>query len=134
MSCFVAGSCGILSAMKPDELVHGEMGECDTPDWRSLEALLDSDDLCAHFMWMFDVVLDDETVLNAYKHRWTRRYFHLAEDGRSFCYAGNGLYREVDPRTAIKAVFDAWECCKPTPQERRALRAALRKAATRTRP
>ena len=101
----------------------------DTPDWRSLEALLGSDELCAHFMWMHDVVLDDGTVLHAYKHRWTRCYFHLADDGYAFYYVTGDLYREVAPRMAIKAVFREWECCKPTPEERNALRAALRRAA-----
>jgi hypothetical protein len=108
------------------------MCQYDTPDWTSLEALLGSDDLCAHFMWMFDVVLDDGTVLHAYKHRWTRCYFHLADDGRAFYYVTDQLYHEVDPHTAIKAVFARWDCCKPTREERRALRAALRRASTRS--
>jgi hypothetical protein len=118
--------------------MHGQMCRHDKPDWRPLEALLGSDDLCAHFMWMHGVVLDDGTMLNAYKHRWTRCYFHLAEDGRAFYYVTDDLYGvtddlygEIDPHTAIKAVFAQWECCKPTPEERRALRAALRAAATR---
>ena len=106
------------------------MCQYDIPNCRSLEALLGSDDWCAHFMWMFDVVLDDGTVLHAYKHRWTRCYFHLADDGRAFYHVTDHLYREVDPHTAIKAVFAAWECCNPTPEERRALRAALRRGAT----
>ena len=120
-------------------LMKGRMGRYDCPDWRALEALLGADELCAHFMWMFNVLLEDGTVLNAYKHRWTRCYFHLANDGRAFYYATGELYgddldaedvyAEVDPHTAIKAVFADWECCKPTPQERRALRAALRRAA-----
>ena len=108
------------------------MCQYDTPDWTSLEALLGSDDLCAHFMWMFDVVLDDGTVLHADKHRWTRCYFHLADDGRAFYYVTDQLYHEVDPHTAIKDVFARWDCCKPTPEERRALRAALRRASTRS--
>jgi hypothetical protein len=120
--------------------MKGRMGRYDAPDWRALEALLGADELCAHFMWMFNVLLEDGTVLNAYKHRWTRCYFHLANDGRAFYYATGELdagdaevYAEVDPHTAIKAVFADWECCKPTPEERRALRAALRRAAARTR-
>ncbi|HLN05285.1 MAG TPA: hypothetical protein VK217_03320 [Acidimicrobiales bacterium] len=117
--------------MRSRQYVHGDMGQYNTPDWRSLEALLGSDDLCAHFMWMHDVVLDDGTVLNAYKHRWTRCYFHLAEDGRAFYYVTDDVYHEVDPHTAIRAVFAAWECCKPTPEERSALGSALRAAATR---
>jgi hypothetical protein len=133
------------------------MGRYDAPDWRALEGLLGADELCAHFMWMFNVLLEDGTMLNAYKHRWTRCYFHLANDGRAFYYATGerdagdldagdldagdldagdldaDVYAEVDPHTAIKAVFADWECCKPRPEERRALRAALRRAAARTR-
>jgi hypothetical protein len=108
--------------------MQGRMRHHDTPNWRPLEKLLGSDDLCAHFMWMHDVALDDGTVLNAYKHRWTRCYFHLTDDGSTFYYVTDDLYLEVDPYTAIKAVFDQWECCKPTPEERKALRAALRRA------
>ena len=101
----------------------------DAPDWKALEALLGADELCAHFMWMHDVVLEDGTVLHAYKHRWTRCYFHLADDARAFYYVTGHLYREFDSHTAIKAVFALWECCNPTPEERRLLRAALRRAA-----
>lgn len=110
------------------------MRQYSTPDWKSLEALLGSDELCAHFMWMHDVVLDDGAVLNAYKHRWTRCYVHLTDDGRTFYYVTGHQYHEVDPYRAIKAVFAEWECCKPTPEERRALRGALRRAAGRAEP
>ncbi len=112
-------------------LLRGSVCHPDTPDWRSLETLLGSDELCAHFMWMHDVVLDDGTVLHAYKHRWTRCYFHLADDGRACYYVTRHLYHEVAPRTAIKAVFAEWESCKPTPEERNALGAAVRRAAKR---
>lgn len=117
--------------MRSDPLIQGRMLNHDEPDWRPLEELLGADELCAHFMWMFAVLLEDGTTLHAYKHRWTRCYFHLADDGRAFYYVTGDLYRQLDPRTAIKAVFAEWECCKPTPEERRALRAALRRAAAR---
>lgn len=112
------------------------MRQYDSPDWTSLERLLGSDELCAHFMWMHDVVLDDGTVLNAYKHRWTRCYFHLAEDARTYCYVTDDLYREVDPCAAIKAVFAPWEslAVKPKPEERRAVQAALGRARAQTKP
>jgi hypothetical protein len=109
--------------------MQGRMRHHDTPRWTPLEELLGADDLCAHFMWMHEVVLEDGTALNAYKHRWTRCYFHLTDDSRTFYYLTDGLYREVDPYTAIKAVFAQWERCEPTPEERKALRAALRRAA-----
>lgn len=116
--------------MGPRTGIAGRMRQYDRPDWKPLEELLGSDDLCAHFMWMHDVVLDDGTVLNAYKHRWTRGYIHLAANGRTFYYVTNDLYREVDPYTLIKAVFAEWEGCKPTRVERQALRVALSRAAT----
>ena len=120
--------------MRSSLFVTGRMRHHDTPDWKSLEELVGSDELCAHFMWMHDVLLEDGTVLHAYKHRWTRCYFHLADDGRAFHYVADHLYHEVDPYTAIKAVFAEWECCEPTPEERRALRSALARAAGRDEP
>lgn len=122
----------MLPAMRSSHFVGGWMRQYDNPEWTSLEQLLGSDDLCAQFMWMHDVLLDDGTVLNAYKHRWTRCYFHLTENARTFYYVKGHLYSEVDPYTAIKAVFAQWEGSQPTPEERRALRAALRRAAART--
>ena len=92
----------MLWAMTTGPFLRGSMCHPDTPDWRSLEALLGSDELCAHFMWMHDVVLEDGTVLHAYKHRWTRCYFHLADDGRAFYYVTRHLYRELVPRTASR--------------------------------
>jgi hypothetical protein len=131
----------MLAAMSSPALLKGRMRGTRVPDWRSLETLLGSDELCAHFMWMFDVELEDGTVLDAYKHRWTRCYFHLAKDGRAFyyvtddlCAETDGLYAETDPYRAIKAVFADWESCKPTPEQRRALRAALRRAAALAEP
>lgn len=114
--------------------VPGKMRQYDTPDWTSLEQLLGSDELCGHFMWMYDVLMDDGTVLNVYKHRWTRCYLHLADDGRTFHYGIDDLYHEADPYTAIKGVFAKWACCNPTPEERRALRVALRKVRARPGP
>ena len=103
------------------------MREYDKPDWDPLEAVLCSDELCAHFMWMTDIELEDGTIVNEYKHRWTRQCLHLAHGGRAFGYAGEGQYREVDLTLAIGAVFVDWECCDPTPEERMALQSALRK-------
>jgi hypothetical protein len=115
--------------MRSTDEIFGEMGDGSSePEWGPLESLLGSDALCAHFMWMFDVELEDGTILHAYKHRWTRCYFHLSLDGRAFLFTGEHHYREVDPYRAIKAVFAQWECCKPTDEERAALRAASRKA------
>ena len=120
----------MLPGVRSRRFVSGRMGQCKVPNWTALEQLLGSDELCAHFMWMFDVVLGDGSLLNAYKHRWTRRYLHLAEDADTFQYVGDDLYRLVEPSAAIEGVFTGWECVKPTPEEQRALRAALRRAAS----
>jgi hypothetical protein len=52
-----------------------------TPEW---QPLLDAvgEEIAANFMWMFEVRLSDGTPLHAYKHIDTRRYLHLASDGR----------------------------------------------------
>jgi hypothetical protein len=114
--------------------VRGARHRDDTPNWAPLEDLL-GDELCAHFMWMGAVELEDGTRLDMYKHRWTRCYFHLSRDGRTFYYIWpdddmdeEERYREWEPYAAIEAVFEHWECCTPTENERAALRAALRKA------
>jgi hypothetical protein len=112
---------------------RGVERRCDRPAWRPLEQLLGSDALCAHFMWMYDIELDDGSVVNAYKHRWTRRYIHLADDGRTFFYAYDHGY-ETDcywptaPYLALAAAFEQWESCDPAAEEETALRSALRKA------
>jgi hypothetical protein len=109
VSCSVGPLWRMLSVVRTGFYVRGEMRQCVSPDWSALEELLGADVLCAQFMWMHDVLLDDGTVLNAYKHRLTRCYFHLADDGRAFVYITDGLYREVDRHAAIKAVFAGWE-------------------------
>jgi hypothetical protein len=122
----------MLLGMAAGHSIRGEIRQCDNPEWGPLEALLGSDDLCSHFMWMGDVELEDGTILNAYKHSWTRRYLHLADDGRTFDYLsdvvdGDG-YRRMEPYLAMGEVFARWGCCEPTPEERAALRAALHRA------
>lgn len=109
-------------------LIHGTARQYDRPYWAPLELLLGSDELCAQFMWMFDVELDDGTVLNAYKHRYTRCYFHLDDAACTFYYARDSLYGTIRPDVAIQAVFEDWECIKPTASEREALRVAIARA------
>jgi hypothetical protein len=102
--------------MNSNRVIAGTVRQGDVPNWTSLEALLGLE-LCGHFMWMFDVELEDGTLVDAYKHRWTRCYFHLASDGRAFHNTANGRYCEVDPCRAIVAVFKDWACCEPTESE-----------------
>lgn len=95
--------------------------EVSRPNWRPLEIFLGADELCVHFMWMEEIVLEDETSLHVYKHRWTRRHLPLAEDARTFYWADDGWYRRVDAYVVISEVFDGWENIKPTDSERLAL-------------
>jgi hypothetical protein len=64
----------------------------DEPNWEPLLRLARV--YVEEFMWMFAVELEDGTELQAYKNYWTRRYLHLAEDGRAFFY----MWKEIsDP-------------------------------------
>jgi len=116
--------------------IRGRMARGATPDWTSLEKLL-GDELCSHFMWMCEVDLEDGTRIDAYKHRWTRRYLHLSKDGRTYAYIwrdddyDDACYREVEPEAAILAAFAGWESCRPTESERAALQEAVRSARAR---
>jgi hypothetical protein len=71
------------------------MLSADEPEWEPL--LNFAPDHVIDFMWMFTVVLTDGTRLQAYKHYWTRDYLHLDNEGRTFLYAGNERYEEVNP-------------------------------------
>jgi len=113
--------------MEFPRFIQGETRQYKEPDWGPLENVLSSDELCAHFMWMGDIELEDGTIVNEYKHRWTRQYLHLADDGRAFIYVGDERYQEADLTLAIGAVFLGWEGCEPTLEERVALQSALRK-------
>ena len=64
------------------------------------------------FMWMFAVELEDGKRLDAYKHRWSRRYLHLTDKGRAFVYEHSGedfdqpgLYREANPVWLLQLVL-----------------------------
>lgn len=46
-------------------------------------------------MWMFEVVLADGLIVQAYKHVETRGYLHLGSDGRAFVYEEPNRYRQV---------------------------------------
>jgi hypothetical protein len=102
----------------------------DTPTWTMLEELVGME-LAGWFMWMFEVELDDGTHLHAYKHRITRSYFHLAEDGRAFIFVGKHSYREIDRVTAIDFAFEGWETMRATKADLDAVDAAMCRAEQR---
>lgn len=89
----------------------------DSPTWEPLLEL--APDHIEDFMWMFDVELDGGLRLHAYKHRWTRRYIHLADDGRTFAFLADwenlddeGVYREVCPECQLRLVLAGAERMK----------------------
>ena len=68
----------------------------------------------------------------AYKHKWTRCYFHLADDGgRSTTFPKTSIARST-PYPAITAAFANWQHGDPTEEERAALDEASRRALSGT--
>jgi hypothetical protein len=107
--------------------ISGSTARQDLPYWRPLIDLVGLE-LADWFMWMFAIDLADGARVHAYKHVATRRYLHLAHDGRAFVYVGHKHYREIAPRQAIDAVFARWDRLFPTPDDPAAFRAALARA------
>ena len=66
--------------------ISGTPSQHDRPAWEPLVDLL-GPDLAGWFMWMCEIKLGDGCGLHAYKHVATRRYLHLASDGRAFLYS-----------------------------------------------
>jgi hypothetical protein len=60
------------------------------------------------FMWMFRIDLEDGSVVEAYKHSWTRQYLHLDHDGRAYVLRGDGRYEETDPAGPLRR-----SACRP---------------------
>jgi hypothetical protein len=73
------------------------------PEWEPL--LNFAPDHVGDFMWMYAVELTDRTRLQAYKHYWTRDYLHLDSEGRTFIYAGNDRYEEVNPPWLLRRIL-----------------------------
>jgi hypothetical protein len=100
--------------MLGDDTIRGIALRSDAPEWRPLVDLIGTE-LAEWFMWMFDLALAEGARVRAYKHVATRRYVHLAEDGRAFVYEGDERYREILPRRAIHMAFAGWESLSPEP-------------------
>jgi hypothetical protein len=73
------------------------------PEWEPL--LNFAPDHLVDFMSMYAVELTDGTRLQAYKHYWTRDYLHLDTEGRTFIYAGNERYQEVNPPWLFRRIL-----------------------------
>jgi hypothetical protein len=113
--------------MSDNTSVMGELGQCDHPNWEPLLARV-GEPLVAEFMWMSEIELADGVAVHAYKHIATRRYLHLAEDGRTLTFTRSGRYRPIDPYDALVTVFDDWERLAGDRPDVEELRAALRQA------
>ena len=115
----------------PRHTVHGRRSKVDMPSWEPLIDLVGLR-LVGEFMWMLEIVLEDDSTLHAYKHIETRRYLHLHEDGgRAFACVDAERYREIDPRIALRAVFADWHLTLPEGEDREALCRAVANAYAR---
>lgn len=102
--------------MANDDSIAGDLVQYDVPDWQPLYGLIGVE-LADWFMWMHEIELADGARVHAYKHISTRRYFHLAHDGRAFAYTRGGRYHEIDRGWAIHLVFDGWEELASWPED-----------------
>ena len=112
--------------MRPSHRIAGTLLQYAEPEWKPLEALVGLE-LAAWFMWMCSVQLADGAVVQAYKHAATRRYLHLAVDGRAFVYTPERDYREVARRQAIVLAFEGSESVTFDAGSFADIRAALRR-------
>ena len=94
--------------MRSTPHITGTLLQYDDPDWGPLESLVGVE-LASWFMWMNSVLLEDDAIMHAYKHVATRRYIHMAVDGRTFAYMSSGCYCELPRHRAIALAFVGWE-------------------------
>ena len=94
------------------------------PSWEPLIGLV-GEDLVPGFMWMFAFELDDGAEVHAYKSIATRRYVHLAADGRAFRSHGDRHYEQISASAAVAQAFEGWEDMVPQPKHPEAVRALL---------
>jgi len=113
-----------LLGMYRDRTVRGVVVQFDQPYWRPLEIALGAD-MAGWFMWMHEIRLEDGTRVDAYKHRATRHYLHLAGDGQALAYGADDTYRAVGLAPAIVRAFVGWECSSPPAHHVRALQSAV---------
>ncbi|MDQ8045185.1 MAG: hypothetical protein AAGC46_13965 [Solirubrobacteraceae bacterium] len=101
--------------MPKPQRFQGEYVNHDRPEWRPILAMV-GPELTGWFMWMGELELSDGVRAHAYKHQSTRRYLHIATDGRTFFYDWDGKtisddpcdYVETPRINALSAVFRGW--------------------------
>lgn len=107
--------------------IVGHMTQFSMPNWAPLGQVMD-EELMGAFMWMFEVAMGDGTRLHAYKHRMTRRYVHLDEQGRAFTYCGEDRYRRLPLADALELALEGWQVLHSSPEEVKAAWAAIQRA------
>jgi hypothetical protein len=87
--------------------VSGEMASCDPPVWEPLVEAV-GELLTAGFMLMYEVHLDNGPTVYAYKHRCTRRYLHLSENGAAYAFTRCERYAPTRLDYAIEEALSYW--------------------------
>ncbi|MRR55448.1 MAG: hypothetical protein EG822_13220 [Deltaproteobacteria bacterium] len=75
-------------------------------NWEPLEIFLASSSSLGDFMFMHCSAVGGETIYS-YKHRNTRRYLNLDNQGNCYTHGGVGeyKYRQITPQEALAHVF-----------------------------
>ena len=76
-----------------------------SPNWAPLHLVVPADQ-AEMFMWMHGCVWADGFRVEAYKHRITRQYLYLSEDGAAYMPAEDETLHLVDVRSALDAIGD----------------------------
>jgi hypothetical protein len=99
------------------------------PTW---EPLLDAvgEELTAGFMWMHEETLEDGTRVQAYKHRYTRRYLYLGAGG---AFARTPCDRLAPTRLdgAVEGALCSWWITSGEDDDRELIRAAIERIQSR---
>ena len=111
-----------MGRKKAKTILAGERQGSREPVWEPLIQCVGK--LTPWFMWMGDFELEDGTAMHAYKHSHTRRYFHLATDGRAFQYVCPDFFEPDDPSeylqiTRSAAIFEAFRHWPPAGEDLR---------------
>ena len=86
--------------VEPETIIGGSFCEPGRRDFTALEGLV-RDVIVSRFVWLFEVELEDGSRMDIYRSRDTCLELFVAEDGRTFDWAGRGRYREIDPFDAL---------------------------------
>ena len=86
------------------------------PHWEPLERAVGLA-LAVTFMWMFEALTADGRRVQAYKHRATRRYLHLDDEGLAYAYRRDRCVPIPLARALEDALQPWWEDLDATPDE-----------------